>query len=209
MLGPARSYVEYMGKRGVVPALRYEKRVLKLLQWKNPRKHWVLKAAGDITRQMPDIISVYPDVCLVWSHRDPIKAMSSAVNTLGYLAWTHTDDPLPGGTFAHVTNPDTCAAMLCEPIAQIESNPELRKRLCNVQYLDFIRKPLEVVERIYATCGRQVSDVGRAVMQKYMDDYPRTARPAHRYDVGSEERVERERRAFKRYQDYFSVPSEV
>ena len=209
MLGPAPSYVEYMAKRGILHALRYEKRVLKLLQWKNPRQHWVLKAAGDITCRMPDIISVYPDVTLVWSHRDPIKAMSSAVNTLGYLAWTHTDQPFQGSTFAHVTNPDSCAAMLCEPIAQIESNPELRKRLCNVQYLDFIKTPLQVVESIYAVSGRTVSAAGRATMQKYMDDYPRTSRPAHRYEAGSTERVERERRAFKRYQEYFKVPSEV
>ena len=209
MLGPAPSYVEYMIKRGIVPALRYEKRVLKLLQWQNPRKHWVLKAAGDFTCHMPDIISVYPDVTLVWSHRDPIKAMSSAVNTLGCLAWTHTDHPFQGSTFQHVTDPDTCAAMLCAPIEEIERNPELRKRLCNVQYLDFLRTPLQVVERIYATSGRKVSEAGRAAMLKYMDEYPRTIRPAHKYDVGSAERVARERPAFKRYQDYFNVPSEV
>jgi hypothetical protein len=209
MIAPAPSYVEYMSKRGVIQALQYEKRVLKLLQWKNPRKHWVLKVAGDFICRMPDILAVYPDATLVWSHRDPIKAMSSAVNTLGYLAWTHSDRPFQGDTFRHVTNPESCAAMLCAPIAQIESNPQLRKQLCNVQYLDFISKPLEVVEKIYAVSGRKVTEAGRAAMQKYMDEYPRTARPPHRYDVGSKERIERERPAFKRYQEYFGVPNEV
>src|SRR5690606_38148922 len=52
MIAPAPSYVEYMSKRGVIQALQYEKRVLKLLQWKNPRKHWVLKVAGDFICRM-------------------------------------------------------------------------------------------------------------------------------------------------------------
>lgn len=208
MTSPAPRYVEYMTKVGVLPSLRYERRVLKLLQWKNPRKHWVLKSP-DATRYMPAIREVYPDVCLVWSHRDPVKALSSAVNTLGTLAWTRTDQPLPAGVFAHVTDAEKCAAMLCEPIALIENDADLKARLCNVQYRDFLQTPIEVVERIYATCGRTLSEQGRAAMQAYMDDYPRTSRPAHKYELGPKELIDRERKAFARYQAYFGVPDEV
>jgi Sulfotransferase family len=208
MTSPAPSYVQFMAKRGVLPALRYEKRVLKLLQWKNPRKHWVLKSP-DATRYMPEVASVYPDVCLVWSHRDPVKALSSTINTLGTLAWTRSDRPLAPGVFEHVTNAENCAAMLCQPIELIENDPGLRARLCNVQYLDFIRTPLAVVEKIYATSGRSLSAAGREAMQKYMDNYPRTTRPSHRYDIGSTATVARERMAFKRYEEYFEITSET
>lgn len=208
MTSPAPRYVEYMAKRGVLGALRYERRVLKLLQWKNPRRHWVLKSP-DATRYMPEVREVYPDVCLVWSHRDPVKALSSAVNTLGTLAWTRTDQQLPPGVFDHVTDAEKCAAMLCAPIAQIEGDADLRGRLCNVQYRDFIETPIAVVEKIYATCGRTLSEAGRVAMQQFMDDYPRTTRPAHAYDVGSKEQIARERVFFRRYQEYFGVPDEV
>jgi hypothetical protein len=179
-----------------------------LLQWKNPRKHWVLKSP-DATRCMREAMQVYPDITLVWPHRDPVKALSSAVNTLGLLAWTRTDRPLRAGTFEHVTNAEACAAMFDGPIAEIERDAELRKQLVNVQYQDFVRTPLSVVEKIYAASGRTVSAEGRRSMQQYMDEYPRTARPAHAYEIGSPETVARERLAFRRYQSYFNVPDEV
>jgi hypothetical protein len=208
MVSPVPSYVAYMNKVGVLPAFRYEKRVMKLLQWKNPRQHWVMKSP-DATRSMLEALEVFPDITLVWPHRDPVKAMASAVNTLGALAWTHTDQALPPGLFEFVTNAESCAAMLCGPIEQIERNPKLRAQLCNVLYGDFLRNPIGVVERIYAISGRAVSNTGRAAMQKFMDDYPRTSRPTHSYDIGSKDQITKERVVFTRYQEYFSVPNEV
>ena len=100
-------------------------------------------------------------------------------------------------------------AMLSGPIDLIESNPKLRAQLCNVQYQDFLDKPLAVVEQIYATCGRKVSKAGRAAMQKYMDEYPRSSRPPAVYSVGEKEFIARERAYFKHYQEYFGVPNEI
>jgi hypothetical protein len=61
---------------------KYQKRVLKLLQWKNPRKHWVLKSPTYLY-SIPSLLNIYPDAGIIWTHRDPIKAMSSAINILG------------------------------------------------------------------------------------------------------------------------------
>lgn len=208
MTSPVPSYVDYMMKRGVLPALRYEKRTLKLLQWKNPRKHWVLKSP-DATRSMLEALEVYPDITIVWPHRDPVKALSSAVNTLGQLAWTRTDRPFRPGTFEFVTNADACNAMLCAPIEQIEKHPKLRAQLVNVLYQDFIKTPIAVVEQIYAASDRKLTEAGRAAMQRYMEEFPRTARPAHAYDIGTPAQIAQERAAFRRYQDYFGVPNEL
>jgi len=46
-------------------------------------------------------------------------------------------------------------------------------------------------------------------MQRYTDENPRSARPAHRYDTGPAELISEERRAFARYQSYFNVPTEL
>jgi hypothetical protein len=208
MTSPVPSYVDFMVRRGVLPAFRYEKRVLKLLQWKNPRRHWVLKSP-DATRGMLEAMQVYPDVTIVWPHRDPVKALASTINTLGTLAWTRTDRPLRAGSFEFVTDPNACAAMLCAPIAQIESNPQLARQLCHVQYNDFLRTPIEVVQRIYGTAGRSLSDAARRAMLRYMEDYPRAVRPAHRYDLGTKDEIARDRKCFRRYQEYFGVADEV
>jgi hypothetical protein len=46
-------------------------------------------------------------------------------------------------------------------------------------------------------------------MQHYMEEYPRTSRPAHRYNLGTPAEIARYRPAFRRYQEYFQVPDEV
>ena len=208
MCSPTPSYSACLAKIGTLPAFRYEKRTLKLLQWKNPRKHWVLKSP-DATRSMLEAMEVYPDITIVWPHRDPVKALSSAVNTLGALAWTRTDRPFRPGTFEFVTSAEACNAMMCAPIAQIEANPKLKAQLVNVLYRSFLSDPLGVVAKIYASSGRVLTAEGLAAMQRYMDEYPRTTRPAHAYDIGTPEQIARERIAFKPYQDYFGVPDEV
>ena len=41
VLGQLEQYNRYMATADLEPGYRYHKRVLKLLQWKNPRKQWV------------------------------------------------------------------------------------------------------------------------------------------------------------------------
>src|SRR5262249_31129029 len=41
--GQVPSYDAYVMRQDIRPTLRWLERVLKLLQWKNPRQHWVLK----------------------------------------------------------------------------------------------------------------------------------------------------------------------
>src|ERR1700722_9234065 len=77
LLGQAPTYQQWMASR-MEEGVRYEKRVLKLLQWHHPRKRWVLKNPDGMT-YLPETLRVYPDLRLVWGHRDPLKAVSSVV----------------------------------------------------------------------------------------------------------------------------------
>src|SRR5262245_46318468 len=43
VIGQLDRYNQYMATADLEPGYRYHKRILKLLQWKNPRKQWVLK----------------------------------------------------------------------------------------------------------------------------------------------------------------------
>lgn len=207
-VGQAPSYLAYMSTQDNALIYRYEKRVLKLLQWKNPRKHWVLKNPVSILH-LPDVLKVYPDAKFIWTHRDPIKALSSEISLIGTLNWIRSDHPFIGESLANFTDARLVAAMLSQPIDWLESGAFPQDQLCNIQYREFMQSPLGVVEKIYAQFGIEMTASGRAAMQKYMDDHPRSSRPGHQYDLGSAERVKQERELFRRYQDYFSVPSET
>jgi hypothetical protein len=206
--GQSPTYVSEVIKRSVVPVYQYEKKLLQLLQWKNPRKRWVLKSPYSINH-IPEILQVFPDMGFIWPHRDPVKALASMVNILGITFWARSDHPFIGGTMAMYTNADIGAGMMSRAIDWLESGVLPKDQLYNIKYQTFVETPLEVVASIYEYFGFALTEHGHHAMRQYMLDSPRAKRPAHRYDVGDPELIKNERKAYQRYQDYFDVPCEV
>src|SRR5690606_11909613 len=62
---------------GPVPG-RYaaHKRILQQLQWKGPKGRWLLKSPEHLFN-LEGLLGAYPDANLVWTHRDPVMALSS------------------------------------------------------------------------------------------------------------------------------------
>jgi hypothetical protein len=208
MFGQVPSYTGYMMSQDPALAYRYEKRVLKLLQWRNPRRTWVTKSPITLMH-LPSVLEVHPDAGFVWPHRDPIKALASTVSLIGTLQWVRSDTPFVGDSLSQFTRSDLSAGMLAQPIGWLESGALPRERLCNVHYADFVRDPLEVVATIYRTFGLELTEEARLAMEAYIRDNPRSGRPAHDYDIGSESEIRLEREAFTAYQEYFGVPNEA
>jgi Sulfotransferase family len=208
LFGQVPSYTVYMMGQNPADAYRYEKRVLQLLQWRNPRRTWIMKSPVTLTH-MPSVLEVYPDAGFIWTHRDPVKALSSVVSLIGTLHWMRSDQPFIGDSQAQFTNADLAAGMMAQPIGWLENGALPREQLCNVQYHDFVRDPIGVIEQIYAHFHLDFPEQTRSAMQQYMEANPRSGRPAHEYDLGSEEEIQLERDAFRPYQEYFNVPDEI
>lgn len=206
--GQAQSYIDHVSRLDVVPVYQYQKKVLKLLQWKNPRRHWVLKSPAALLH-FPQILEVHPDAQFVWMHRDPVKSLSSAVNLAGTLFWSRSDKPFIGGSMDMFTNADVSAQLLTPPIDWLEKGIVPRERLCNIQFGDFVRDPIACVEGIYDYFGLALNEADRGAIAKYLRDNPRSARPTHQYPTGDRAQIDTERKAYARYQEYFKVESEV
>jgi hypothetical protein len=206
-LGQIPSYSAYCAKADWHGTFEYHKRVLKLLQWRNPRKHWVLKSPTHL-RMMPTILDVYPDACFIWPHRDPLKAIVSSTDLAGNFIWARSDDVRMEG-FEEYNRPEHVVGRLEEPIAWVESGLIPRERLCNIQYLDFVRDTVGTVENIYRYFDVEFTGKARAAIEDYMQNSPRSSRPVHVYNKDLTESISGERNTFKKYQDYFSVPSEI
>ncbi len=208
MLGMVPSYSAYMAKRSYEPSFLYARRVFKLMQWQKPGRHWVFKNA-DSLNYLPDLMKVFPDVRLVWSHRDPIKAMASAISILSTIIWIRSDQRFGPGAFDFQTDPQLLARSLIRPIEFLESGLIPKDQLCNIQYLDLVKDPLATVGSVYEFFGMEFSGAARAAISDYLTANPRTARPPHSYAASAEQVTAADRAALKQYQDYFRVPSEV
>jgi Sulfotransferase family len=207
--GHAASWERFIYERNNnLPVLRYTKKILQLLQWKNPRKRWLLKNPVSL-QMLPETFEVFPDTKLLWMHRDPIKTMSSVVSLIGTIYWSRSDKRMSDDALAQLTDPNGLANLFNTAIDQIESNQIPRDQITHVQYMEFIKDPLATVEKAYQDMGENLSSAGKAAMAKYIADNPREKRPTHKYSIGDPERFEHEWKLFERYMTYFNVIPEV
>lgn len=204
---PVPSFHAYMAGLDAQIPLRWLKRAMKLLQWKNPRKHWVLKDVF-IMQHLEAVYKVFPDACVVLPHRDPVRANASFINMLGTMQQAHSNSPLREGTLEVLTNPEINAQLFNHLIDLLERGVIPGKQLCSVHYLDLVRDTMGTIDRIHDHFGIPLSVEGRAGMVQYLTDNPRDSRPAHRYAVAGGDTLAQARQAYKRYQDYFNVPTE-
>lgn len=207
-LGQVPSFQVYLAEQDLRPALLYHRRLLRLLQWRNPRRHWVLKDPMHLDR-MAAILEVYPDARFIWPHRDPVRAMASTISLLGTVQWGRSDRPFQNGAFEYISDPEFSARRFEAAIDQIESGTVPRERVYHLSYSELVGDTMQALENMYLYFDMTLSLEGRAAMERYLADHPRSARPVHSIDAGSADLDDRERRAFKRYQQHFGIPNET
>ena len=214
MLGQVPTYNAFMQQRGLRHAFEYEKRFMKYLQWCVPGKRWLHKTPGYLY-MMPETLEVFPDAQFVWMHRDPIKALASMVNVAGTTSWIRSDrsfigDDIDGnyGNIEAFTVAAVSAAVSHRVIDLLETGVVPKSQLCNIQYLDLLADPLGTVHKIYDHFGIEVPQSSFDSMAALVEK-SRANRPTpHTYETGDPEQVAKEREIYRRYQTYFSVPSE-
>lgn len=208
LLGLTPSYNAFITDAHRRNSLDYAKRVMKLRQRQQPGGRWVVKSP-DATAYLPVILDVFPDARLIWPHRDPIRAMASAVNMIGTFIWARSDTVPPASVFDFLTDAGASAQRLSKPIEWIEDGTIPKGQLANVRYDELMADPLGALERTYAQIGVPLSDAARSAITAHFAAHPQSRRKAHRYDAGAAARIAEERKHFARYQDYFGVPSEL
>jgi hypothetical protein len=201
------SYYQWLMRADLTYPYAYYRRMLKLLQWRNPRRHWLLKSPSH-TESLPVLFKVFPDAQVVYTHRDPIRARASVSDLLGTLYWMRSDKPFDAAAFERILTLEAYAASLNRVIDQIESGAIPRARIHDTQFTDLMHQPLAAVESLYRRMGLGFSDQARSAMAAYLAQKPRGKFGQHQYHAGELEQIARDRRHFARYQKFHAVPDE-
>jgi hypothetical protein len=188
------------------PVYEYHRQVLQILQWKNPRKRWLLKAPEHQVH-LQTLLAVYPDACIVQTHRDPIKCMASTTSLMGTLYHMRSDQPFHAQSFENIIMGEATAARLEQVIEQREQGIVPASNITDSRYQDLMNDPLECIESIYAHFDMALSNEARARMLAYLEAKPKGKFGTHDYTVGEGRR--RERQLFRRYQALHGVPDET
>lgn len=202
------SYQRYIAGQDTTAAYVYEKRLMQLLQWKNPRQRWLIKNPLHLDR-LPELFSVFPDACIVWMHRDPLRSQASGISMSGTWQWQRTDQPFAqAAAWEFLTDPSIVARRFERVIDWLEQGVVPKEKMLSLHYKDFVADRLTTAQKIYEYFGFGMPQNVRQILQAYIDENPRDKRPPHQYSIGSDEDALKGRQAFKRYQEYFSVVSE-
>jgi Sulfotransferase family len=68
----------------------FERRVLKLLQWRCPPRRWAWKNPPDVF-WLESVRTVFPDAVFIWTHRDPYAALLSVSSLVAVVRSMGTD----------------------------------------------------------------------------------------------------------------------
>lgn len=205
---PMGAYSAWLASADMTPALEYYRRVLKLLQWRNPRRHWLLKSPSHLS-YLPTLFKVFPDARLIVTHRDPIKANASITNMLATLFWMRSNAPFDVMAFEALMTPEATASRLNQLGGWMDSSAIPVDQVHSSLYADLIADPRQAIHTLYGQMGMDLDEASLRAMQAYLDAKPKGKFGTHTYATGEEQEIARQRQLYRTYQDRFGVPDEV
>lgn len=201
------SYAAWLAGADLVPAYRFHREMLQLLQWRAPGDRWVLKAPSHLGA-LGALLAVYPDARIVWTHRDPLTVMASVASILFSTAWVRSDAVDAKQVLQWFTG-ETCAALLGAGEAARAAAANAGARFHDVRYADLVDDPLAAIRGVYEAFDMPFDTDCETSLRRAVDAKPQGRHGAHRYDfsdTGWDPAEERER--FRAYQARYDVPSE-
>ena len=201
------SYQKHLYSQDIAEMYRWHHKVLKLLQWRFKRPHWLMKGCNH-EPYIPQLLAEYPDARIIFTHRDPIKSVSSVVSVQGTIFRFRTDSTF-SDSYENWLRLDMVAAMLEKRIGWIEDGTLPKGQFANLRFSEFSDRPIDALKQLYDDLGLTWTGTAQSKIAAYLARKPKGVFGAHRYATGDQRAVRSERALFKRYQDYFGVPDEV
>lgn len=204
------SYDAYVATQDMRYCFEWHKKLLKLLQWRCKAEHWLLKGPSHLP-YLTELLDTYPDARIIFTHRDPIVSADSVLSLQASLYWWRSDKPWGNDSSDNwvIGSAESRAKIWDDIIERIENGKIDKRNLSNFQYSDFMSDPMASVKKIYADLNLTLSQTIEQKMQAFIDAKPQGKYGAHNYQQAPDAVVMQERRAYKKYQDYFGVANEL
>jgi hypothetical protein len=175
--------------------------VLKLLQWRCPPTRWNLKSPPDVWH-LDALAATYPDVRIVWTHRDPAKVLPSVCRLIAAIRAIFSD---------HIDRHALGRAQLALWSRGIARALEFRKRngekrFADVFMDDVVARPIETVAALYGRFDLPLTSEAERRMRSWLAANPQHKHGALHYDLAEYGlSVDEVREAFREYTRHFDV----
>ncbi|MGE8318152.1 MAG: sulfotransferase family protein [Comamonas sp.] len=196
---------DYYYAHDQTPHYAYGRRMLQALTWLKGPDRWVLKSPPHMENLRP-LRATYPDATVVFTHRDPVAVLQSAITMIAYgdRIRRHSIDLRALASYWI----DRVEHLLQACVRDRDVWPAAQSM--DVRFDEYMADPQGVLARVYAMAGLPLTGETQARLNAYMDANPRgkhgrVAYDLHR-DFGVDIAAVRERFGF--YYQRFSVRPE-
>lgn len=178
-LAPVSSYLRWLTHCPddlLFAAYGFYRSQLKLLQWNEPPRPWVLKNPAHICG-LRGLLHAFPDGCIVQTHRDLANVCPSWLSLLSVSRLLTVQDPSHFDVHADL-------AIYCEMLrAAINARSHAEDRFVDVHYRDLMHDPLGTVRRIYERFGLDFTPEHEQRARDWLAAHPRGKHGEHKYTL--------------------------
>lgn len=177
---------------------RVHRKWLQHLQWRNPRRRWVLKVQEHMYH-LPELLSVYPDAVFVQPHRDPqtvLASISRLIEVIRSVSFEHQDRRALGREMLHLWHDGQVKMM-----AYRKQHPDLP--VYDMRFKDLVADPVAAVKGIYEHYGLDFTPEAEAGVNRWWRENPADKHGKHSYQLSDYDLTEAEIREV--YADYIDT----
>jgi hypothetical protein len=172
------TYADWFAHADMEPTYRYERRVLKLLQWKTPQKVWRLKSPTH-TMFLEAYERVFPDARFVQTHRDVSKVLPSVSDL--YYTMLRYGNPTIDPSYVGELNMEQWGIALDRCLA-FRVDPARDAKFFDIGFTEFQADPVAEIRRLYDWLGAELADDAVDRMRAWRADNPKDKYGKHEYD---------------------------
>ena len=174
---PLFGYHAWWRNSDVDAAYMYHRRVLQLLQWRRPPNRWLLKCPAHMFH-MDAIVSAYPNIRFVMTHRDPARVVPSLISLLVSFLPPGYAEKIDMGEFNRHHREHFRVGIL----RAIEARARIGEdRFFDVYHRDFVSDPFGTLERVFAFIGIELRPKIRKIMERWHAENHSGAHGEHKY----------------------------
>jgi hypothetical protein len=176
--GHIPSYLAWLRTHDMQSEYQYYRQQLHVLQWREAKEHWVLKSPFHLNH-LATLLAVFPDACIVQTHRDPQKLLPSWCSLVAAVRRLHSNNVAlsqMGSSWL-----DIWQDMLDEALAvRVEANPE---QFYDLHYTALMADPIASIERIYQQFHYPFSSQTADNMRRWLAENPQNKHGVHKYNA--------------------------
>ncbi len=171
------SYSEWLEKTDQSPAYEYMVKLMKLLQWQNPAKRWILKTPHHL-EFLPLANQYFNDVHFVWTHRDVHRAIPSFLSMVAHSRILFSNEVYANEVARHWVRK---IGYMLERAMDFRKSIHGKSNITDVLYDNLVNDSKSVLKKIYDFRNINISSELQQIFDNTEKSNPRGKYGFHKY----------------------------